>query len=108
MNAALWLSAACLISLTGMAWLASSQAEHWRRLHPASALPSRAHVLRLRVLGLGSLVLAGWCCLQVDQGGMALLVWLMLQITASTTTACVLAWRPSVLRLLHLNRQEIP
>jgi hypothetical protein len=94
----LWLSVAALTCLTGFAWLALAMDVHWTQVRdtPVHERPVRT----LRLLGGVSLLLSLMACLQADQPGMALLVWVMLLAASAKSVALALAWKPSWLRPL--------
>lgn len=98
MRDAVWLMVALLACTAGMGWLALAMDDHWAQVR-ASA-PSRAQVLRLRVLGATGLLVGLALCLRVDHASMAVLVWVMALAAAALAIAQVLSWRPRWLRVL--------
>ena len=98
MPEAVLLVAALLTCLVGMGWLALAMEAHW--LQVRGGHPSRAGVLRLRILGALALAASLVLCLAADHASMALLVWVMALAGAALAVALTLTWRPRWLRLL--------
>lgn len=93
MPESLLLVAACLCSLSGMAWLALTMKVHWQQVrgNVADDVPGQSLLRGLGVAGLaGSLLL----CLRADHPSMAVLVWVMTLAASALTVAFVLSFRP--------------
>lgn len=99
MSASLWLLLAGICSLIGIVWLALSLPSHAQQARRGATLPTGRQYRLRQYRGGVALVLAGVACLQADHPGMALLVWIMLQVLAALSVSSVLAWRPRVLKL---------
>ncbi len=95
---ALWLSAALLACVAGMAWLALAMDVHWAQVR--SGTLSKGGLWRLRVLGALGLGVALALCLAVDHASMAVLVWVMTLGASALLVALALTWRPRWLRAL--------
>jgi hypothetical protein len=95
MSETLWLAAAVVLNLAGMAGLALAMETHWRQVmhHPATKA-IRARRL-LRALGSGALVLSLHTCLIADRPSMAVLVWVMLSAASAVAVAMTLARFPA-------------
>ena len=98
MPEAMLLMAALLTCLVGMGWLALAMQTHWAQVRGGH--PSRAGVLRLRILGALALATSLVLCLLADHASMAALVWVMALAGAALTVALTLTWRPRWLRVL--------
>ena len=83
----------------GMAWLALSMEEHWRRV---SRRPCRraGAVTMLRLLAVLALVTSLGLALLADHPSMAVIVWIMELGTSSASVAFAIAWIPRSLRIL--------
>lgn len=84
----LWLLAALLLSIAGMACLALSLEAHWQQVRGRDAEPPR---LLLRVLGWAGLVASLAACLAADHVSMAALVWPMTLGAAAALVAFTLS-----------------
>ncbi len=98
MSDSLWLAAAAVLNLAGMAGLALAMETHWHqvihRMHrPASAVVSARQLLR--ALGAIALLLSLQACLTADRLSMAVLVWVMLSAASAVAVAMVLARYPT-------------
>lgn len=93
------LSAALLVCVAGMAWLALAMEVHWAQVRSGAAL-SIGGMWRLRVLGAVALGAGLLLCLAVDHASMAALVWVMALGVAALLVAFTLSWRPHWLRVL--------
>ncbi|MFC4623350.1 DUF3325 domain-containing protein [Comamonas nitrativorans] len=100
MREAALLTAALLACTAGMGWLALAMERHWAqvRTDQGTGMPSRAQVLRLRVLGALALSAGLALCLWADHASMAVLVWVMALAAAALAIALALTWRPRWLR----------
>lgn len=99
MSDAFWLIVACLLNVSGMAWLALAMDVHWGQVmhrHADEALGTRQ---RLRWLGAMALPGSLWACLVADRPSIAALVWIMLLAGAALSVAWVLTWHPRWLRV---------
>ena len=94
MSDSLWLAAAAVLNLAGMAGLALAMETHWHqvihRMHRPASTVVRARQL-LRVLGAMALLLSLQACLTADRLSMAVLVWVMLSAASAVAVAMVLA-----------------
>lgn len=95
---AMLLSAALLVCVAGMAWLALAMEVHWAQVRSVASL-SNGGVWRLRVLGAVALGAGLLLCLAVDHASMAALVWVMALGLAALLVAFTLTWRPHWLRV---------
>lgn len=91
--AALLLTAALLVCVAGMAWLALAMEVHWEQVRADASL-SRGGVWRLRAFGALALGAGLLLCLAVDHASMAALVWVMALGVAALMVALTLTWRP--------------
>lgn len=100
MSEALWLAAAAVLNVAGMAWLALAMEVHWGQVmhRPAEAAARTRRVLR--ALGTLAPLLSLLACLMADRPSMAVLVWVMLLAGSALLVAMTLAGRPRLLALL--------
>lgn len=84
----IWLAAALLLAVFGMASLALSLEAHWAQARGRGDPPRRV----LRLLGGAGLVASLAACLVADHGSMAALVWPMTLAAAATMVAFTFSW----------------
>lgn len=96
----LWLVAAAVLSLAGMAWLALAMEVHWVQVMQDAADVATRPSKVARALGAFSLGLSLLACSTADRPSMAVLVWVMLQACSAVTVAMLLVRWPKVLRVL--------
>ena len=98
MSDSLWLAAAAVLNLAGMAGLALAMETHWHqvihRMHRPASTVVRARQL-LRALGAMALLLSLQACLTADRLSMAVLVWVMLSAASALAVAMFLARYPT-------------
>lgn len=96
----LLLTAAAVLCVSGMAWLALAMDVHWKQVNKNPQSTQTVKVLR--ILGYAALFVSLVCCLAVDHATMASLVWIMLLAGSALSVALTLSWRPRLLRLFAL------
>jgi hypothetical protein len=97
---ALYLTAAALLSMVGMAWLALSMDVHWAQVKQIPLADSRPPRVMLRALGYTALFVSLVVCLVADRPSIAALVWIMLLVASAVSVAFALAKRPGLLRVI--------
>ncbi|VWX33533.1 DUF3325 family protein [Limnobacter sp. 130] len=107
MPEALYLTAAALLSMVGMAWLALSMDVHWAQVKQIPLAESRPPRVALKVLGYTALLVSLVVCLVADRPSIAALVWIMLMVGAAVAVAFALANRPGVLKVVCPLNQKI-
>jgi len=95
------LLALLVTAYAGFALLALSQAQHWRAVVGAVALPRR-RVRGLRAIGGASLALSLFIAFVRDGPSFGSLLWATAISAAALAVAFTLAWRPRMLRPLAL------
>jgi len=100
MPEALYLTAAALLSLVGMAWLALSMDVHWAQVKQISLADSHPPKAILKALGYSALFVSLVACLVADRPSIAALVWIMLMVGSAVSVAFALANRPRWLKLI--------
>jgi len=95
----LLLLALLVAAYVGFALLALSQAQHWRAVVGAVALPRR-RVRGLRSIGGTSIALSLILALMRDGSSFGSLLWATAISVAALAVAFTLAWRPRLLRPL--------
>lgn len=98
MPEAIYLTAAALLSLVGMSWLALSMDVHWAQVKQIPLADSRPPRATLKALGYAALFVSLLVCLVADRPSIAALVWIMLMSGAALSVAWGLAKSPKVLR----------
>lgn len=98
MREAVFLAAAQLTSLFGMAWLALAMQSHWEQVRNDALLPKTA--VRLRTQGALMLAISLGFCLTADHASMAALVWVMGLAASALAIAFALTWKPHWLRVM--------
>lgn len=98
MPEAFYLTAAALLSLVGMSWLALSMDVHWAQVKQIPLADSRPPRATLKALGYAALFVSLLVCLVADRPSIAALVWIMLMSGAALSVAWGLAKSPKVLR----------
>ncbi|MEM9057577.1 MAG: DUF3325 domain-containing protein [Pseudomonadota bacterium] len=93
--AAGWLALAVALSVPGMALLALSQTQHWRKVGTTRSSPRAA-----RPLGWSLTLAALAVCILRDGMSLAALIWPMLVAASAVTVALTLAFVPGALRPL--------
>lgn len=91
-----WLSLAYGFSVAGFGWLALAMEVHWQQVR-GGAVPRRATVRLLQLLGAAGLMLSLGACLRADHATMAALVWVLTLAAAALTVTFTLSWRPRLL-----------
>ena len=91
-----WLSAALVLAVLGMGWLALAMDVHWKQVCAATPRSRRAAIV-LRCFGFFALTTALVLCLLADTATMAVLVWMMLLALSAALIAFLLSWRPVLL-----------
>lgn len=99
MPEALYLSAAVLLSLVGMAWLALSMDVHWAQFKQIPLAESHPPKVILKALGYTALFVSLVVCLVADRPSIAALVWIMLMVGSAVAVAFVLAKKPGLARI---------
>ncbi len=94
---------AVLATVGGCAWLAVAMDAHWRQVRGGEPARPGTPVVH-RVLGTAALAASAVLCFLADRPSMAALVWILLFAAGAATVAFVLAWRPTLLRVLVLGR----
>lgn len=90
----LYLVAAGVSCVLGMAWLALAMDGHWKQVRNDRPTPKTVRLLRsLGGLALGASLLL---CLRADHASMASLVWIMLLAASALGVALTLTWCPRV------------
>lgn len=97
---AFYLSAAAVLSLLGMAWLALSMDVHWAQVKQIPLAESRPPRVLLKVLGYLALLVSLVVCMVTDRPSIAALVWIMLMVGGAVAVAFALANRPGVLKVV--------
>lgn len=97
---ALYLSAAAVLSVLGMAWLALSMDVHWAQVKQIPLAESRPPRVALKVLGYTALLVSLVVCLVADRPSIAALVWIMLMVGSAVAVAFALANKPGLLKLM--------
>ena len=100
MPEALYLTAAALLSLVGMAWLALSMDVHWAQLKQIPLADSHPPKVILKALGYSALFVSLVLCLVADRPSIAALVWMMLMSVTAVSVAWVLSKSPRSLKAL--------
>ena len=95
------LAFALFASLAGMGWLAMANKAHWAQIRKGRPI-STVIAHRLRWQGGIAMVVSLVLCLWVDHPTMAVLVWVMLLAAAALTIAMILTWRARWLRVLPI------
>ena len=98
MPEALYLTAAALFSLVGMAWLALSMDVHWAQLKQIPLADSHPPKVILKALGYSALFVSLVLCLVADRPSIAALVWMMLMSVTAVSVAWVLSKSPRSLK----------
>lgn len=93
-----YLTAAALLSLVGMAWLALSMDVHWAQVKQIPLADSQPPRTVLKLLGYLALVVSLVVCLVADRPSIAALVWIMLMVGSAVAVAFILAHRPRLLK----------
>ncbi|MEW6205044.1 MAG: DUF3325 domain-containing protein [Pseudomonadota bacterium] len=96
----LYLSAAAVLSVLGMAWLALSMDVHWAQVKQIPLAESRPPRVLLKVLGYLALLVSLVVCMVADRPSIAALVWIMLMVGGAVAVAFALANRPGVLKVV--------
>lgn len=97
---AFYLSAAAVLSLLGMAWLALSMEVHWAQVKQIPLAESQPPRMVLKVLGYLALLVSLVVCMVADRPSIAALVWIMLMVGAAVAVAFALANRPGILKVV--------
>lgn len=97
---AFYLSAAAVLSVLGMAWLALSMDVHWAQVKQIPLAESQPPRMVLKVLGYLALLVSLVVCMVADRSSIAALVWIMLMVGAAVAVAFALANRPALLKLI--------
>lgn len=100
MPEALYLTAATLLSLLGMCWLALSMDVHWAQVKQIPLAQSNPPHVLLKVLGYVALFVSLAVCLVADRPSIAALVWIMLMVGSAVAVAFALANRPGLLKVI--------
>lgn len=100
MPEAIYLTAAALLSLVGMAWLALSMDVHWAQVKQIPLADSRPPRAILKALGYAALFVSLLVCLVADRPSIAALVWIMLLVGSAVIVALLLANNPKLLQSL--------
>lgn len=100
MPEALYLTAAALFSLVGMAWLALSMDVHWAQLKQIPLADSQPPKAILKALGYSALLVSLVVCLVADRPSIAALVWIMLMVGSAVAVAFALDNRPGLLKVI--------
>lgn len=100
MPEAFYLTAAALLSLVGMAWLALSMDVHWAQVKQIPLADSRPPKATLKSLGYAALFVSLLVCLVADRPSIAALVWIMLMVGSAVAVAFALANRPGLLKVI--------
>jgi hypothetical protein len=87
------LTAACIISTLGLAWMALAMETHWQQVQGGLPLVRSVQLL-LRGLGSLALAISLGLCMAADHVSMAALVWIMLLAAGTVAVAFTLTWRP--------------
>lgn len=98
MPEAFYLTAAALLSLVGMAWLALSMDVHWAQVKQIPLADNQPPRTVLKLLGYLALVVSLVVCLVADRPSIAALVWIMLMVGSAVAVAFILAHRPRLLK----------
>ncbi len=98
MPEAFYLTAAALLSLVGMAWLALSMDVHWAQVKQIPLADSQPPRTVLKLLGYLALVASLVVCLIADRPSIAALVWIMLMVGAAVAVALLLANKPRMVK----------
>ena len=96
----LYLSAAAVLSVLGMAWLALSMEVHWAQGKQIPLAESHPPRVLLKVLGFLALLISLVVCMVVDRPSIAALVWIMLMVGSAVAVAFALANRPAVFKVM--------
>jgi len=96
----LWIAAASIAALLGMACLALAMDVHWRQVRDAPR--TRGSGITMSASGWMLLAASLGFCLLADTATMAVLVWMMLLALAAMAVAFTLGWRPRLLRPLAI------
>jgi len=98
MPEAFYLTAAALLSLVGMAWLALSMDVHWAQVKQIPLADSQPPRTVLKLLGYLALVVSLVACLVADRPSIAALVWIMLMVGSAVAVALLLANKPRMVK----------
>lgn len=98
MPEAFYLTAAALLSLVGMAWLALSMDVHWAQVKQIPLADSQPPRTVLKLLGYLALVASLVVCLIADRPSIAALVWIMLLVGSAVAVALLLANKPRMVK----------
>ena len=98
MPEAFYLTAAALLSLVGMAWLALSMDVHWAQVKQIPLADSQPPRTVLKLLGYLALVASLVVCLVADRPSIAALVWIMLMVGSAVAVALLLANKPRMVK----------
>jgi len=97
----LWLIAALLTTLLGMACLALAMDVHWRQVRDAER--TRGSAIATCSVGYLLLTASLVCCLFADTATMAVLVWMVLLAISAIGITFTLSWYPRLLRPLAFS-----